>query len=54
MPVNLGEVLLDEFAAVQYMTRFNNYNQGVMRYEDKNFTQKFASVDTGFFKMFSF
>ncbi len=54
MPAKLGEVLLDEYSAVQHMTRFNNYNQGVMRYEGKNFTQKFASVDTGFFKMFSF
>jgi putative ABC transport system permease protein len=54
MPAKLGEVLLDEFSAVLHMTRFNNYNQGVMRYEHKNFTQKFASVDTGFFKMFSF
>lgn len=54
MPAKLGEVLLEEFSAVQHMTRFNNYNQGVMRYGDKNFTQKFASVDTGFFKMFSF
>lgn len=54
MPARLGEVLLDEFAAVKHMTRFNNYNQGVMRYRNKNFTQKFASVDTGFFKMFSF
>ena len=54
MPAKLGEVLLDEFSAVQHMTRFNNYNQGVMRYANKNFTQKFASVDTGFFNMFSF
>lgn len=54
MPAKLGEVLLDEFSAVQHMTRFNNYNQGVMRYGNMNFTQKFASVDTGFFKMFSF
>lgn len=54
MPAKLGEVLLDEYADVQHMTRFNNYNQGVMRYGDKNFTQKFASVDTGFFDMFSF
>lgn len=54
MPAKLGEVLLDEYADVQRMTRFNNYNQGVMRYGDKNFTQKFASVDTGFFNMFSF
>lgn len=54
MPARLGEVLLEEFSAVQHMTRFNNYNQGVMRYGDKNFTQKFASVDTGFFHMFSF
>lgn len=54
MPAKLGEVLLEEFPAVQHMTRFNNYNQGVMRYGNKNFTQKFASVDSGFFNMFSF
>jgi putative ABC transport system permease protein len=54
MPGKLGEVLLEEFADVQYMTRFNGNNEGVMRYQDKNFTQKFVSVDTGFFQMFSF
>jgi putative ABC transport system permease protein len=54
MPGKLGEVLLDEFSGVQYMTHFNNYNVGVMRYNNKNFTQRFASVDTGFFSMFSF
>jgi putative ABC transport system permease protein len=54
MPARLGEVLLDEFSEVQEMTRFNNYNEGVMRYGGKNFTQKFACVDTGFFRMFSF
>lgn len=54
MPARLGEVLLDEYADVRYMTRFNNSNQGVMRYGDKNFTQQFASVDSGFFHMFSF
>lgn len=54
MPGKLGEVLLDEFSGIQYMTHFNNYNQGVMRYNNKNFTQRYASVDTGFFKMFSF
>lgn len=54
MPAKLGEVLLEEYPDVQYMTRFNNYNEGVMRYEDKIFTQKFASVDSGFFRMFSF
>jgi len=54
MPGKLGDVVLDELAEVQYMTRFNNYNVGVMRYSDKNFTQRFASVDTGFFKMFTF
>lgn len=54
MPGKLGEVMQDEFAEVQYMTRFINHNEGVMRYEDKNFTQKFTGVDTGFFHMFSF
>lgn len=54
MPGKLGEVMLDEFADVQYMTRFINHNEGVMRYQDKNFTQKFAGIDTGFFNMFSF
>ena len=54
MPAKLGEVMLDEVPEVQFMTRFNNYNQGVMRYADKNFTQKYTTVDSGFFNMFSF
>lgn len=54
MPGKLGDVLQEEFSEIQYMTHFNNYNEGVMRYNNKNFTQRYASVDTGFFKMFSF
>ncbi len=54
LPAKFGEVLLDEFPEVQYMTHFNNYNEGVMRFEDKNFKQKYTAVDSGFFNMFSF
>lgn len=54
MPAKLGELMLDEMADVQHMTRFNNYNEGIIRYEDKKFKQRFAAVDSGFFNMFSF
>lgn len=54
MPARLGEVMLEELAEVKHMTRFNNYNEGIIRYEDKKFKQRYASVDSGFFAMFSF
>jgi putative ABC transport system permease protein len=54
MPAALGDVMLDELPEVQHMTRFVNYNQGIMRYGTNAFTQKFTGVDSGFFKMFSF
>lgn len=54
MPAPLGERMLDELAEVEHMTRYNNWGEGVMRYNDKVFKQKFSYVDSGFFKMFSF
>ena len=54
LPAKLGEVMLDELAEVRSMTRFTNYNEGIMRYDGKNFKQKFACIDSGFFQMFSF
>jgi len=54
LPAQLGDIMLDEFPEVEHMTRFLNYNEGIMHYGDRSFTQKFASVDTGFFRMFTF
>lgn len=54
LPAKLGEVMLDEVAEVEAMTRFTNYNEGILRQGDKSFNQKFACVDSGFFSVFSF
>lgn len=54
MPGKLGDVLLEELPEVEHMTRFVNYHQSVMRYGTNSFTQKYTTVDSGFFKMFSF
>jgi putative ABC transport system permease protein len=54
LPAPLGDVMLSELAEVQYMTRFTDRGEGVMRYQDKIFNQHYGCVDSGFFKMFSF
>jgi putative ABC transport system permease protein len=54
MPAKLGEVMLDELAEVQHMTRIKNDVEGVMRYGDKIFKEKALCADSGFFQMFSF
>jgi putative ABC transport system permease protein len=54
MPAKLGEVMLDELAEVEHMTRIKSDVEGVMRYQDKIFKEKAVCVDSGFFQMFSF
>jgi putative ABC transport system permease protein len=54
LPAPLGYAALDELAEVQYMTRYSEGGEGVMRYQDKILKQKYISVDSGFFRMFSF
>jgi putative ABC transport system permease protein len=50
----LGEVMLEELAEVQHMTRYVSSINGLMRYREKVFSETFTGVDSGFFKMFSF
>jgi putative ABC transport system permease protein len=54
LPAKLGEVMQDEMAEVQHMTRFNDDIDGTFRYQDKIFKESTTCVDSGFFKMFSF
>jgi putative ABC transport system permease protein len=53
MPAKLGEVMQDELAEVEHMTRYNT-NDIVMKVDDKIFKETATLVDSGFFKMFSF
>jgi putative ABC transport system permease protein len=50
----LGDVMLEELPAVQHMTRYVTPVNGLFRYREKVFNEKFTGVDSGFFKMFSF
>ena len=50
----LGEAMLEELADVKAMSRFSEGQAGLLRYKDKIFTERFAAVDSDFFKMFSF
>jgi putative ABC transport system permease protein len=54
LPGKLADVMLDELAEIQHVTRFVSGMQGIFRYQDKIFTEKAVCVDSGFFKMFSF
>ncbi|NJM25788.1 MAG: ABC transporter permease [Bacteroidia bacterium] len=54
MPASLGPRMLEEIPEVEYFTRYNGWDEGVMTYKEKIFKQKFSFVDSGFFKMFSF
>lgn len=54
LPAQLADIMQDEFPEVRYVSRFLNFNTGIMRYDDRSFTQSFTCVDTGFFRMFSF
>jgi putative ABC transport system permease protein len=54
LPAKLGEVVRDELAEVEHMSRFNSGHDVVMRVDDKIFKESVAFIDSGFFKMFSF
>lgn len=54
LPAKMSEVMLDEMAEVESITRFTDYNEGIMSYGSNHFNQKFACADSGFFKIFSF
>lgn len=52
--VCLAPVLRDELPEVDKVTRYNPDSDGILRYEDKIFTEKLTFVDADFFSMFSF
>ncbi len=54
LPAMLADVMQDELAEVEYVSRFNSGAEGIMHYDDKIFKQATAFVDSGFFKMFTF
>lgn len=54
LPAKLSEVMREEMAEVAHVTRFNNWGEGIIRCNDKVFSEQVAFVDSGFFKMFSF
>ncbi len=43
-----------ELPEVKYATRYNSDSRGIVRYDDKVFTENITYVDADFFKMFSF
>ena len=53
LPAMFAEVLVHEAPGVKHVTRFSNA-RGVMRYNDKIFSQETAYIDSEFFRMFSF
>ncbi len=54
LPAKLSEVMREEMAEVAHVTRFNNWGEGIIRANDRVFSERVAFVDSGFFKMFSF
>ncbi len=50
----LGEAMVDELAEVKYMTRYFGPVDGLLKYQNRIFSERFTCVDSGFFKMFSF
>jgi putative ABC transport system permease protein len=54
LPAKLADVMLEEMAEVTHVTRFNNWGEGILRCNNKVFSERVAFVDSGFFKMFSF
>jgi putative ABC transport system permease protein len=52
--VPLMQALKDELPEVQYATRFNPDDRGIVKFNDKVFTEKLSFADGDFFKMFSF
>lgn len=53
LPAALLPAVLDEIPEVQCGTRFTS-GSGIMRYQDKIFTEQLSYIDPGFFKVFSF
>lgn len=54
LPMALGPALKDDLPEVEYMSRFTADNQGIFRYNEKVFTERFTYVDRDFFQMFTF
>lgn len=54
LPAKLTEVMRDEMAEVEHITRFTNWGEGILRCNDKIFTERVAFIDSGFFQVFSF
>ncbi|HEY0744428.1 MAG TPA: ABC transporter permease [Chryseosolibacter sp.] len=54
LPAKLSEVMGEEMAEVAHVTRFSDWGEGIIRYNEKVFSEKVTFVDSGFFKMFSF
>ena len=54
LPAKLSEVMREEMAEVAQVTRFNNWGEGILRYNNKVFSERVCFVDSGFFNMFSF
>ncbi|MEQ1588707.1 MAG: ABC transporter permease, partial [Cyclobacteriaceae bacterium] len=50
----LMPTLKAELPEVKYATRYNSDSRGIVRYDDKVFTENITYVDADFFKMFSF
>ena len=50
----LGPTLLQEFPEVENFTRYNNYGQTVLKFNNRNFSEEsFVLVDSSFFNIFS-
>jgi putative ABC transport system permease protein len=54
LPASLGIAMKEELGEVERMTHFNSDQEGIMRYKDKIFVEKYALADSDFFKIFSF
>ncbi|HEY0654938.1 MAG TPA: ABC transporter permease [Chryseosolibacter sp.] len=54
LPAKLLDVMRDEMAEVEHITRFSNWGEGIVRCNDKVFKERVAFADSGFFRMFSF
>ncbi len=49
----LGEAMVEELPEVQSMTRFSGFD-GLLKYQEKVFSERLTCVDSSFFKIFSF
>lgn len=54
LPTKLSEVMSEEMAEVEHVTRFSEWGEGIVRCNDKVFSERVTFVDSGFFKIFSF